>query len=53
MLAQRKFREADEEESYFNEGDGGADAAVFFQKPPTSSDGEASSLMEDIESLDQ
>lgn len=59
---QRKFREADEEESYFNEDDSDtelmvgvtADAAPSEQKlPMPTSDHDVTSLMEDVKSLDQ
>jgi len=59
---QRKFREADEEESYFNEDDSDtelmvgvtANAAPSEQKlPMPTSDHDMTSLMEDVKSLDQ
>ena len=57
-FVQRKFREADEEESYFNEDDDdeaeGPNPAPPEQKLPTmTSDHEVASLMDDVKSLDQ
>lgn len=62
LAVQRKFREADEEESYFNEDDSETEAATgaapgptqLEQKLPTvAPDHEVTSLLGDVESLDQ